>query len=133
SRRKSSVPAVTNSIGYTVAERVGRDVTHPIVADELNVLAQVSSLLNEIPTVAGPSETSVVEELTRLREMMREEVKVEDQAALMEQWNRQSALLDQLRASRQAPQVDRDSPYFAHLRLREGGTESDILLGKATW
>ena len=39
----------------------------------------------------------------------------------MEQWNRQSALLDQLRASRQAPQVDRDSPYFAHLRLRENG------------
>jgi DNA helicase-2/ATP-dependent DNA helicase PcrA len=107
-------------------------VTHPIIADELAMLQQVTNLLNEVPTVTGPSETAVVEELTRLREMMREEVKVEDQAALMEQWNRQSALLDQLRASRQAPQVDRNSPYFAHLRLRENRTERDILLGKAT-
>lgn len=107
-------------------------MTHPIIADELDVLTQVTNLLNEVPTVAGPSETAVVEELTCLREMIREEVKVEDQAALMEQWNRQSALLDQLRTSRQAPQVDRSSPYFAHLRLRENGNERDILLGKAT-
>jgi DNA helicase-2/ATP-dependent DNA helicase PcrA len=110
----------------------GRFVTHPIIADELAVLGQVTSLLNDVPTVAAPSETAVVQELTRLREMIGEESKVEDQAALIEQWNRQSALLDQLRASRQAPQVDRDSPYFAHLRLRESGSERDILLGKAT-
>jgi len=121
---------VRNSLGYTVAKEP--HVTHPIVADELALLQQVTNLLNDVPTVAGPSETAVVQELTRLREMMREEVKVEDQAALMEQWNRQSALLDQLRASRQAPQVDRDSPYFAHLRLRENGNERDILLGKGT-
>ena len=31
------------------------------------------------------------------------------------------------------PQVSRDSPYFAHLRLRERGAEFDVLLGKATW
>lgn len=107
-------------------------MTHPIVADELYVLQQVNALLHDVPTVSAPSETAVVGELTRLREMMREEVKVEDQGALMEQWNRQSALLDQLRASRQAPQVNRESPYFAHLRLRENGNERDILLGKAT-
>src|SRR5262245_45729315 len=64
--------------------------------------------------------------------MMHDGAKTEDQPALMEQWNRQSALLQQLRAARQAPQVDRDSPYFAHLRLRENGADRDILLGKAT-
>lgn len=105
---------------------------HPIVTNELALLEQVTTLLDEFPTTTAPSETAIVHELTRLREMLREGSKAEDQAALMEQWNRQSALLEQLRASRQAPQVDRSSPYFAHLRLREGGQERDILLGKAT-
>src|SRR5262249_25237700 len=41
--------------------------------------------------------------------------------------------LDQLRASRQTRQVSRDSPYFGHLRLREGANAFDVLLGKATW
>ena len=104
----------------------------PVVADELKLLAEVNSLLDDVPTVAPPSEASIVQELARLREMLREGVKTEDQASLLEQWNRQSALLQQLRESRQAPQVNRDSPYFAHLRLRESGGERDILLGKAT-
>ncbi len=107
-------------------------MTHPIITDEIGLLQQVTNLLDDVPTTSAPSESAVVDELTRLREMMGEESKIEDQAALMDQWNRQAALLDQLRASRQAPQVDRDSPYFAHLRLRENGSERDILLGKAT-
>jgi len=105
---------------------------HRIITEELALLDQVTTLLNDVPAVAPPSEASLVQELTRLREMMTEGEKTEDQAALLEQWNRQSALLEQLRASRQAPQVDRNSPYFAHLRLREHGSERDILLGKAT-
>jgi ATP-dependent DNA helicase UvrD/PcrA len=107
-------------------------VKHPIVADELTLLEQVTALLNESPTTTGPSEAPVLAELAQLREMLQEGEKTEDHAALLEQWNRQSALLEQLRAARQAPQVDRDSPYFAHLRLRENGAERDILLGKAT-
>jgi DNA helicase-2/ATP-dependent DNA helicase PcrA len=107
-------------------------VTHPIVADELTLLEQVTSLLNEAPTTSAPSEAPLLDELARLREMLRDGEKTEDRAALLEQWNRQSALLEQLRAARQAPQVDRESPYFAHLRLREAGAERDILLGKAT-
>jgi DNA helicase-2/ATP-dependent DNA helicase PcrA len=107
-------------------------VTHPIVADELKLLEQVTALLQESPTPSGPSETPLMAELANLREMMRDGEKAEDHAALLEQWNRQSALLDQLRAARQAPQVDPNSPYFAHLRLREKGADRDILLGKAT-
>ncbi|HVM96289.1 MAG TPA: 3'-5' exonuclease [Candidatus Acidoferrales bacterium] len=105
---------------------------HKIVTEELTLLRQVNDLLDEFPTAPGPSEDSVVAELERLREMLREGEKTEDQAALLQQWDRQTALLQQLRASRQAPQVDRESPYFAHLRLREGRDERDILLGKAT-
>ncbi len=104
---------------------------HPIVADELVLLEQVNTLLSESPTTSAPSEAGLVEELSRLREMM-QGAKSEDQPALLQQWNRQVALLEQLRAARQAPQVNRDSPYFAHLRLRESAAERDILLGKAT-
>ncbi|MBI4518951.1 MAG: ATP-binding domain-containing protein [Deltaproteobacteria bacterium] len=107
-------------------------MTHPIVVDELRLLEQVTSLLHESPIASAPSEASVVEDLERLREMMHGGEKTEDQPALTQQWNRQLALLDQLRAARQAPQVSHDSPYFAHLRLRESGHERDILLGKAT-
>ena len=104
-----------------------------IVAEERSLLQAVTRALEQSPASRPPSETALVEELAHLRDALRAGVKAEDQAALLEQWNRQSALLEQLRASRQAPQVSRDSPYFAHLRLREGGTEFDVLLGKATW
>jgi len=108
-------------------------VLHPVVSDELNQLERVKAALEAPPAVTPPSEGSITAELARLREMMNEGAKQEDQPALLEQWHRQSALLGQLRASRQAPQVDRDSPYFAHMRLREGRIVREVLLGKATW
>jgi len=104
-----------------------------IIAEELALLERVTAALAESPASAPPSEAGLLEELAGLREALRAGEKAEDHAALLDQWNRQTALLDQLRASRNAPQVSRDSPYFAHLRLRELGTESDVLLGKATW
>jgi DNA helicase-2/ATP-dependent DNA helicase PcrA len=104
-----------------------------IVTEELALLDIVTRALEQSPASRPPSETALVAELAHLRDTLREGAKAEDQAALLEQWNRQSALLDQLRTSRQAPQVSRDSPYFAHLRLRERGSEFDVLLGKATW
>src|SRR3954469_12993249 len=106
-----------------------------IVVDELGVLAKVRTAINETPpeASASSSEPQLLDDLERLRHATRESEKTEDRAALVEQWNRQSALLDQVRASRQAPQVSRDSPYFGHLRLREQRQEFDVLLGKATW
>jgi len=106
-------------------------VRYPIVDEELRLLGEVNALLDEEPTTTAPSEASTVEDLARLRELL-QGAKTEDQPALMQQWNRQMALLDQLRAARAAPQVNRESPYFAHLRLRENGVERDVLLGKAT-
>jgi len=55
-----------------------------------------------------------------------------DSGALVQQWHRQSALLAQLRSSRDTPRVDPNSPYFAHLRLREKDRDRDLCLGRAT-
>ncbi|GIW43652.1 MAG: hypothetical protein KatS3mg077_0934 [Candidatus Binatia bacterium] len=103
-----------------------------IVQEELELLAKVNRVLEEQPRSQGPSEANLVAELERIRDMLREGEKLEDHAALLQQWDRQSALLQQIRASRAAPQVDPSSPYFAHMRIRENGSERDVLLGKAT-
>ncbi len=105
---------------------------HPIVAEELELLDRVNRALLDRTPPKGPSEAALVAELERLRDMLREGEKSEDHAALLQQWDRQRALLEQIRASKQAPQVDPNSPYFAHMRLRENGSERDVLLGKAT-
>jgi DNA helicase-2/ATP-dependent DNA helicase PcrA len=107
-------------------------VPHRIVAEELDLLDRVSRALSERQSPAGPSEAALVSELEHLRDMLREGEKSEDHAALLQQWDRQRALLEQIRASKQTPQVDPNSPYFAHMRLRENGSERDVLLGRAT-
>jgi len=92
---------------------------HPIVSEELNLLMT-------------PSETPIVRELERIREQIVSGSDRKDIGALTQQWHRQSSLLRQLRASRDAPIVDPLTPYFAHLRLREGDLERDLCLGRAT-
>jgi DNA helicase-2/ATP-dependent DNA helicase PcrA len=107
-------------------------VSDPIVEDELRLLAEVNATLEATPAAAPPSEASLVQELEHLRDALREGSKTDDQPALMQQWDRQSALLRQLRNADRPAEVDRGSPYFAHMRLREHGAEHDILLGKTT-
>ncbi len=74
---------------------------HPVVAEELKLLHDVTTVLNESPpeSAVSPSEATLLDDLARLREALREGEKTEDRAALLEQWDRQSALLDQLRTS----------------------------------
>jgi DNA helicase-2/ATP-dependent DNA helicase PcrA len=108
-------------------------VPDPIVAEELALLARVTTLLNTSPPAAGASESALAQELDQLRDALRAGEKAEDHAALLDQWNRQSALLAALRRAHAAPSVSRDSPYFGHLRLREGAQDLEVLLGKATW
>jgi DNA helicase-2/ATP-dependent DNA helicase PcrA len=102
-----------------------------IVAEEIALLDRVRTLLAEVPYVAPPREKDIVAELMRLREEI-PRAKEEDKGALLTQYDQQHALLDQLRASRDKPEVDPDSPYFAHLRLEEDGVSRDLCLGKAT-
>jgi DNA helicase-2/ATP-dependent DNA helicase PcrA len=102
-----------------------------IVGDEQALLARVVGVLEEYPDVAAPREADIVAELLRLREELPKS-KEEDRGALLDQYHQQVSLLDQLRASRSTARVDPESPYFAHLRLEEGGRERDVCLGKAT-
>jgi len=106
-------------------------VPHRIVAEELELLDEVTTLLQEEPYVVPPSQGEIVEELIRLREEMAT-AKAEDRGSLMSQYDQQLSLLEQIRRAARAPQVDPGSPYFAHMRLREGERERDLCLGKAT-
>jgi DNA helicase-2/ATP-dependent DNA helicase PcrA len=107
-------------------------VTAGVVREELELLERVRRGLAECPPRHTPSEAPLVEELERLREQIVSRTEAKDAVALYDQWHRQSALLRQLRSSREAPSVDPRSPYFAHLRLRENGGERDVCLGRAT-
>jgi DNA helicase-2/ATP-dependent DNA helicase PcrA len=107
-------------------------VTHPVVAEEIALLAEVSARLAALPEVDLSSEAALVQELEQLRAALIERAEEKDRVALLAQWNRHSALLQQLRRSRAAPGVDPASPYFAHLRIREGERIQDLCLGKAT-
>ena len=96
------------------------------------LLAGVNAALDAHAPTAPPSDAGLVRELDDLRTALREGAKEEDRAALLQQWDRHSALLRQLRTATRAPDVDLGSPYFAHLRFRENGAEHDVLLGKTT-
>ncbi|MGC6515364.1 MAG: UvrD-helicase domain-containing protein [Myxococcota bacterium] len=106
-------------------------MTHTIAHEELELLQRVALHLEENPYDVPPSEADTVAELMRLRDELAS-AKEEDKAAIMTQYDHHFALLRQLRETRERPQVDPASPYFAHLRLSEDGKERDLCLGKAT-
>ena len=101
-----------------------------IVEEEQTLLVQVQERLAQTASPHAPSEASLVQELEHLRDQLREGVKEEDRPALLQQWDRQSALLRQLRTAERPAEIDPGSPYFAHLRIKERGQTQDILLGK---
>jgi len=103
-----------------------------VVDQELRLLDEVLRALEDEPGRDDTAEESLVRELERIRALLLSGEEQKDRQALLEQWDRGSALLRQLRASRAAPRVDRGSPYFAHMRLREDGGERDVCLGRAT-
>jgi len=104
-----------------------------IVSEELTLLEQVADGLAGAPARQFPSEASLVEELEQVRELLlRGQGDDFERAALTDRWNNLTALRRQLEESRNAPVIDPTSPYFAHLRLREGDRERDVCLGKAT-
>jgi len=107
-------------------------VNDKIVNEELDLLRRVIDAVDQAPTSSAPSEDALIEELERIRQSLVEGTDTKDEGALMQQWDRQSALLKQLRESRKAPVVDRNSPYFGHLELSEGKLKLEICLGKAT-
>jgi DNA helicase-2/ATP-dependent DNA helicase PcrA len=108
-------------------------VPDSIVQEEIALLGEVNTRLDAAAPEHAPSESSLVAELEHLRESIRDgSTKEEDRAALMQQFDRHSALLSQLRTAERAPAVDATSPYFAHLKLREQTGVQEILIGKTT-
>jgi DNA helicase-2/ATP-dependent DNA helicase PcrA len=108
-------------------------VPPPIVAQELRLLDQVLAELDRVQERSGASEDALLQELDHLREALVDGSEAKDHGAILQQYERHSALLAQLRAGRDPRRVGRDSPYFAHLRLREGRDEWDLCLGRATF
>ena len=108
-------------------------MTDAIVREELALLERVRERLDDPAPVGDSGEASLVKELTRLRELLVEGSESKDAGAIHQQYEQGTALLRQIREGRSGPSVERDSPYFAHLRLREDGTERDLCLGRATF
>jgi len=102
-----------------------------IVDDEELHLGEVRRLLHEHPVLVGARDKDIVSELQRLRDEVHT-AKDEDKGAILSQYDNLFRVLEQLRKGRQTEEVDPDSPYFAHLRLREEGRTRDLFLGKAT-
>jgi DNA helicase-2/ATP-dependent DNA helicase PcrA len=98
-----------------------------VVAEEESLLRVVLAKLDDPPTrVRTPVDDAAV--LIELRDALAE-AKPEDQGPLLEQMHRVDALSRQ-RGKGERPPVDRRSPYFGHLRLRQGGRRRDILIGQ---
>ncbi len=104
-----------------------------IVVEELRLLEEVNAALARAGELTAPSEENLVAELEVIRaQLVQGELDFFERSSLNTRWNAQTALLEQLRRSRAAPQIDAASPYFARLRLREAGRVRDLCIGRAT-
>jgi DNA helicase-2/ATP-dependent DNA helicase PcrA len=103
-----------------------------IVSEELALLQSVVEALGNLPKARVASQAPLVKELERLRELMISGGEAKDASTLLEQYHHQSAILQQLQKAGPPVRVDPESPYFAHLRLKENGAVRDLCLGKAT-
>ncbi len=104
-----------------------------VVLEEVELLARVNEALERAGDPVPPSEVALLDDIAQLQaQLVRGGPDFYEQSALSTRFHMQTSLLDQLRKSRSGPQLDRSSPYFAHLRLLEAGGSRDVCLGKAT-
>ena len=101
-----------------------------IVAEEERLLGQVQARAALGDEDEGPRATTddVDADLVSLRDQI-SEARAEDLPPLIEQMTRLAALRGRLGGSRSLP-IDLQSPYFAHIRLKEGGKRRDVMIGK---
>lgn len=102
-----------------------------IVQEELTSLAEIRRVLLENPMGFDNAEQDLIEQLILLREEVLG-AKEEDLPTLYTQMDQLNSTLTAMKATRGKQEVDPDSPYFAHLRLKERGRIRDVYLGKAT-
>jgi ATP-dependent DNA helicase UvrD/PcrA len=102
-----------------------------IVADEAGILGRVRAVAARAAP-AGRLAADYDADLLELRDEVAE-AKPEDVAPLVEQMTRIASLAAGTKRAERAP-IDVASPYFAHLRLREGAGETerrrDVLIGR---
>jgi len=104
---------------------------HPLVLEEEGNLADILERLKERPPEANVDVDAILVEMERLREDMQTSDHDERPALLM-QYERLGHLLEAAGRSLLEDKVDESKPYFAHMRLREGGRERDVFLGRVT-
>ncbi|MBP6630906.1 MAG: ATP-binding domain-containing protein [Kofleriaceae bacterium] len=102
-----------------------------IVADEERLFAQISARValgdeDEGKPALGTSDLD--RDLLSLRDQIAE-ARGEDLPPLIEQMTRLAALRGRLGGGKSLP-VDINSPYFAHLRLKQNGAARDVMIGK---
>ena len=112
----------------------------PIVAEEQELLLLVTSLLKEISGPVEPDEAPIVQELEGIRDQLLSRSDNKDTGALTQQWNRQSALLAQLRSARGGARVDPGSRVFRAPATSRGRPRSrslsrarDLYRGRPTY
>ena len=104
---------------------------HPIIQEELALLADAHERLGRAAGRTYASEDEIVGELQHIQEMIRGG-KSDDRSAYEQQYEHLVRLLEQLRRGRPTERPDPESPYFAHMRLTSEGRTFDVMLGKAT-
>lgn len=103
----------------------------PIISEELQILEQKRQIILENPVGFESAEKELIEQLIVLRNEVLS-AKEEDLPPLYNQMDNLNAALTAMKNNRNREEVDPDSPYFAHLRLKEGKKVRDVFLGKAT-
>ena len=103
----------------------------PIISEEIQILEQKRQIILENPIGFENSERELIDQLIVLRNEVLN-AKEEDLPPLYNQMDNLNAALTAMKNNRNREEVDPDSPYFAHLRLKEGKKVRDVFLGKAT-
>ncbi len=102
-----------------------------IIAEEERLFGQIQARVTEgeedegKPQVAG---SDLDADLISLRDQI-SEARAEDLPPLIEQMTRLAALRARVGGGRSLP-IDLASPYFAHMRLKEGDKARDVMIGK---
>ena len=103
----------------------------PIISEEIQILEQKRRIILENPIGYENSEQELIDQLIVLRNEVLS-AKEEDLPPLYNQMDNLNAALTAMKNNRNREEVDPESPYFAHLRLKEGKKVRDVFLGKAT-
>ncbi len=102
-----------------------------LIAEEERALQEVTIRLRKGREVFTLDTRGLLEELDRLREEIGS-TPDEERPPLLQQYERLVYLIEGQGKSITGEDVDPRRPYFAHMRLREGGREREVFLGRAT-